>query len=43
VLTSLYPAGTVVLARILLAERWTKMQATRLVISAGAVVLVSLG
>ncbi len=43
VLTSLYPAATVLLARVLLAERWTKVQATGLVISAGAVVLVSLG
>lgn len=43
VLTSLYPAATVVLARVLLHERWTRVQAAGLVISAGAVVLVSLG
>jgi drug/metabolite transporter (DMT)-like permease len=43
VLTSLYPASTVVLARVLLHERWTKVQVVGLVISAGAVVLVSLG
>lgn len=43
VLTSLYPAATVVLARVVLTERWTRLQATGLVISAGAVVLVSIG
>jgi drug/metabolite transporter (DMT)-like permease len=43
VLTSLYPAATVVLARVLLHERWTRVQAAGLLISAGAVVLVSLG
>jgi drug/metabolite transporter (DMT)-like permease len=43
VLTSLYPAATVVLARVLLHERWTKVQVAGLFIAAGAVVLVSLG
>jgi drug/metabolite transporter (DMT)-like permease len=43
VLTSLYPAATVILARVLLHERWSRLQAAGLVISAGAVVLISLG
>lgn len=43
VITSLYPAATVLLARFVLHERWTRVQATGLVVAAGAVVLVSLG
>jgi len=43
VLTSLYPAATVLLARIVLTESWTRLQAVGLVIAAGAVVLVSVG
>ncbi|HSP36170.1 MAG TPA: DMT family transporter [Frankiaceae bacterium] len=43
VLTSLYPVATVVLARVVLHERWTRVQAAGLAISAGAVVLVTLG
>lgn len=43
VLTALYPAVTVVLARVLLLERWNRVQAAGLMISAGAVVLVSVG
>jgi drug/metabolite transporter (DMT)-like permease len=41
VLTSLYPAATVVLARAVLSERWTRIQATGLVTSFAAIVLVS--
>ncbi len=43
VLTSLYPAATVVLARAFLAERWTGVQAAGLLTSAAAIVLVSAG
>jgi drug/metabolite transporter (DMT)-like permease len=43
VLSSLYPAGTVLLARFLLHEGWTRLQAAGLVTAAGAVVLVGLG
>jgi drug/metabolite transporter (DMT)-like permease len=43
VLTSLYPGVTVLLARVLLAERWTRMQAVGLLAAAGAVVLISAG
>jgi uncharacterized membrane protein len=42
VLTSLYPAMTVILARLFLAERWTRLQVTGLISAALAVVLVSL-
>jgi uncharacterized membrane protein len=42
VLTSLYPAMTVVLARIFLDEHWTRRQAAGLLSAALAVVLVSL-
>jgi uncharacterized membrane protein len=41
VLTSLYPAATVVLARAVLSERWTRVQATGLLTSFAAIVLVS--
>lgn len=43
VLSSLYPAVTVLLARGVLAERWSRSQIIGLVASAVAVVLVSLG
>jgi drug/metabolite transporter (DMT)-like permease len=43
VLTALYPAVTVLLARILLAERSTRLQATGLLAAAAATALTSLG
>jgi drug/metabolite transporter (DMT)-like permease len=43
VLTALYPVVTVLLARVLLAERWTRLQATGLVTAAAAIVLVTAG
>jgi drug/metabolite transporter (DMT)-like permease len=43
VVTALYPAFTVLLARMLLAERWTRTQAIGLGVAAAAIVLVSLG
>lgn len=43
VLTALYPAVTVLLARICLAERWTRLQALGLITAAAAVVLLRLG
>lgn len=43
VLSALYPAVTVLLARALLAEHWTRSQVAGLVASALAVVLVSVG
>jgi drug/metabolite transporter (DMT)-like permease len=43
VLTSLYPAVTVLLARVCLAERWTRLQAVGLVTAAAAVVLLRIG
>jgi drug/metabolite transporter (DMT)-like permease len=43
VLTSLYPAATVVLARAFLAERWTRLQATGLLTSVAAIILVTAG
>ena len=42
VVSSLYPAATVVLARTFLAEHWTRTQATGLLTSLAAIVLVSL-
>lgn len=42
VLTSLYPAMTVILARLFLAEHWTPLQAAGLLSAALAIVLVSL-
>lgn len=43
VLTALYPAVTVLLARACLAERWTRLQALGLVTAAAAVILLRLG
>ena len=43
VLTSLYPAATVVLARIFLSEHWTRLQIAGMCASVVAVVLVSVG
>jgi drug/metabolite transporter (DMT)-like permease len=43
VLTSLYPAATVLLARAFLSERWTRLQSAGLLASLAAVVLVSAG
>jgi uncharacterized membrane protein len=43
VVTSLYPAFTVLLARIFLAERWSRTQVIGLIVAAAAIVLVSIG
>lgn len=43
VVTSLYPAATVVLARVFLSERWTRVQATGLFAAVAAIILVSGG
>ena len=43
VLTALYPAVTVVLARAFLAERWTRLQTVGLLTAAAAIALVSAG
>jgi uncharacterized membrane protein len=43
VVTSLYPAFTVLLARVLLAEHWSRTQAVGLAVAAAAIVLVSVG
>jgi uncharacterized membrane protein len=43
VVTSLYPAFTVLLARFFLAEHWSRPQAIGLVVAAAAIVLVSVG
>jgi drug/metabolite transporter (DMT)-like permease len=43
VVTALYPAFTVLLARLLLAEHWTRTQAVGLAVAGAAIVLVSLG
>jgi drug/metabolite transporter (DMT)-like permease len=43
VVTSLYPAFTVLLARVVLSERWSRRQAVGLVIAVASVVLVSMG
>jgi uncharacterized membrane protein len=43
VIASLYPAFTIVLARILLSERWSRNQLAGLLVAAAAIVLVSVG
>jgi drug/metabolite transporter (DMT)-like permease len=43
VLTSLYPAVTILLARAILHERWSRWQAVGLLTAAAAIVLVSIG
>lgn len=43
VITSLYPAVTILLARRLLDEHWSRLQATGLVAAAAAIVLVTVG
>jgi drug/metabolite transporter (DMT)-like permease len=43
VLTSLYPAVTVLLARVVLTERWSRLQAAGLLTAATAITLVSIG
>ncbi|MFZ0041249.1 MAG: DMT family transporter [Solirubrobacteraceae bacterium] len=43
VLTSLYPAATVILARAFLAEHWSRVQAVGLLTSVVAIILVSTG
>jgi uncharacterized membrane protein len=43
VLTALYPATTILLARFVLGERWNAVQAAGLVIAALAVALISAG
>lgn len=42
-LTALYPAVTVLRRGWFLSERWTRMQAIELIISAAAVILVTIG
>jgi drug/metabolite transporter (DMT)-like permease len=43
VVTALYPSFTVLLARLLLAEHWTRNQVAGLAVAAAAIVLVSVG
>jgi uncharacterized membrane protein len=43
VLSSFYPAITILLARSFLSERWTRLQAVGLVTAAAAIALVSTG
>jgi drug/metabolite transporter (DMT)-like permease len=43
VLSALYPASTVVLARLVLGERWSRLQATGMILAAASVALVSTG
>lgn len=43
ILTALYPVVTVLLARAILAERWTRRQAAGLVAAAVAIILVTAG
>jgi uncharacterized membrane protein len=42
VVTALYPAFTVLLARVVLSERWSRAQATGLIVAAASIVLVSI-
>jgi len=42
VITALYPAVTVVLARVLLTERWTRPQIVGLLAAAAATALIAL-
>lgn len=41
VITALYPAATVILARVFLAERWTRLQMVGLLAAATAIALIS--
>jgi drug/metabolite transporter (DMT)-like permease len=43
VLSALYPASTVILARVVLGERWSRLQATGMILAAASVALVSAG
>ena len=43
VLTSLYPASTIVLARLVLGERLTRLRLTGLVLAGGCVALIAAG
>jgi uncharacterized membrane protein len=43
VLTALYPAVTIVLARVVLSERWSRVQGAGLLAAAASVVLISVG
>ena len=43
VLTALYPAVTIVLARVVIGERWERLQGAGLVAAAASVFLISLG
>ena len=43
VLSSLYPAGTVLIARFRLSEHWSRMQVTGMIAAAVSVVLVVIG
>jgi drug/metabolite transporter (DMT)-like permease len=43
VITSLYPAGTIMLARVLLGERLTLVRLAGLLLAAGSVVLIAVG
>jgi drug/metabolite transporter (DMT)-like permease len=43
VVTALYPVVTVIMARVSLSERWTRIQAIGLLVAAAAVVLVTTG
>jgi uncharacterized membrane protein len=43
ILTSLYPAITIIFARIILGERWSFLQTMGLCIAAAAIVLISVG
>ena len=42
VIAALYPAFTVLLARVVLSERWSAMQVVGLLVAAASVVLVSI-